>query len=82
MAVDERVAQREVLRHAGQRVVDGLVAVRVELAHHVADRPALFWCLRSGRAAAARTSVEDAAVHRLQAVARVGQRRAVMTDIA
>ena len=32
LAVDERVAQRERLRHADERVVDRLVAVRVEAA--------------------------------------------------
>ena len=37
LAVDERVAQREVLRHAHEGVVDRLVAVGVVLAHHVAD---------------------------------------------
>ena len=37
LAVDERVAHREVLREADHRVVDGCVAVRVVLAEHVAD---------------------------------------------
>ena len=37
VTVDERVAEREVLRHARERVVDRRVAVRVVLAHHVAD---------------------------------------------
>ncbi len=36
LPVDERVAQRERLRHADERVVDRLVAVRVVVAHHVA----------------------------------------------
>ena len=36
-AVDERVAQREGLRHAHQRLVERGVAVRVVAAHHVAD---------------------------------------------
>ena len=35
--VDKRHAHRERLRHAHQRVVDGRVAVRVQLAHDVAD---------------------------------------------
>ena len=39
VAVDERVAQREVLGHAHQRVVDRAVAVGVVLAHHVAGDP-------------------------------------------
>ena len=37
LAVDQRIAKREVLRHADERVVDALVAVRVVLAEHVAD---------------------------------------------
>ena len=37
LAVDQRVPQREGLREADQRVVDRRVAVRVMVAHHVAD---------------------------------------------
>ncbi len=37
LAVDQRQPHRPVLRHAGQRVVDRAVAVRVIIAHHVAD---------------------------------------------
>ena len=37
LAVDQRQAHGEILRHAHQRVVDRLVAVRVIFAHHVAD---------------------------------------------
>ena len=37
LTVDERIAHREVLSHAHQRVVDRRVAVRVEVAHHFAD---------------------------------------------
>ena len=37
LPVDQRQAHREVLRHAHQRVVDRLVAVRVVFTHHVAD---------------------------------------------
>ena len=74
LAVDQRVAQREVLRHAHQRVVDRRVAVRVVLAHHVAD---------DARALHVRPVPDDvglvhreqhAAMHRLQAVADVRQR--------
>jgi hypothetical protein len=76
VAVDERVAQRERLRHARQRVVDRLVAVGVVVAHHVTgDAGGL-------HVRAVRTSVElvhapqDAAMHGLEAVARVGERPA------
>ena len=37
LAVDQGVAHGEVLGHADQRVVDRRVAVRVVLAHHLAD---------------------------------------------
>jgi hypothetical protein len=37
LAVDQRVAQREVLGHAHQRVVDRRIAVRVVLTHRFAD---------------------------------------------
>ena len=74
LAVDQRVAHGEVLRQARQRVVDRLVAVRVEVAHHLADD------LGALQVAARRIQpqlahgVEDAPVHGLQAVAHVGQR--------
>ena len=72
--VDERVAQREVLGHARERVVDRLVAVRVVLAHHVADRVRRLPVLAVGPHALGVHAVEDPALHRLQPVARVGQR--------
>ena len=37
MPIDQRIALRKALRHSHQRVVSGLVAVRVKLAEHVAD---------------------------------------------
>ena len=37
VAIDQRAAEREVLRHAHDRLVHGRVAVRVVLADHVAD---------------------------------------------
>ena len=77
LPVDERVAQREVLRHAHQRVVDRGVAVRMVLAHDVADDARRTSC--SGLLARAAQLVhreEDAPVHGLEAVAHVGQRAA------
>ena len=73
VAVDERVTQREVLGHARERVVDGLVAVRVELAHDVADGGRALLVLAVGTQTACVHPVEDAAVDGLQAVARVGE---------
>ena len=76
LTVDERVAQRERLRHAHERVVDRRVAVRVVRAHHVADdvRALLVGPVRLH--AVLVHAVEHAAVHRLQAVPHVGQRAA------
>ena len=37
LAVDERITHREILGEAGERVVDRLVAVRMQVAHDVAD---------------------------------------------
>jgi hypothetical protein len=37
LPVDQRIALREFLRQPHQRIVDCLIAVRVEVAHHVAD---------------------------------------------
>ena len=74
LAVDQRVAHVEVLRQPDERVVDRRVAVGMEVAHHLADD------LRALAVAARRRqphrlhAVEHAAVRRLEAVARVGQR--------
>ena len=74
LAVDERVAQGEVLRHPDDRVVDRRVAVRVVLAHHVAD-DARGLDERAVRLQAVLVHrVQRAAVDGLQAVADVGQR--------
>ena len=75
LAVDQRQAHGEVLRHAHQRVVDRQVAVRVELAHHLADDAGRTSCTScSSRAPARSMPIEDAPVHGLEAVAHVGQR--------
>ncbi len=75
LTVDERVAHREVLRQAHERVVDRAVAVRVVLAHDFADDArALRLASASGAQAELAHAVEDAAMDRLEAVAHVGQR--------
>ena len=76
LAVDQRVAQRELLRHPDQRVVDRRVAVRVVLTHHLADDERAL-AVRPGRLQRQVVHrVEHAAVDRLEAVADVGQRPA------
>ena len=72
----EQVAEREVLAHADERVVHGLVAVGVVLAQHVADDGRALAVVPVGPQAALVHRPEDPAVHRLEAVAHVGQRPA------
>ena len=73
LAVDERGAHREVLRHAHQRVVDRQIAVRMVLAHRLADRARRLVVGPVGREVELVHRVEDAPVDRLEAVANVGQ---------
>ena len=73
LAVDERIALREVLREAHQRVVDRLVAVGMEVAHHVADDLRAFLEGRVRVEPKQAHAVEDAPVNGLQAVAGIRQ---------
>ena len=76
LPVDQRHAQRPVLRHAHQGIVDRGVAVRVVFAHHVGDRPRRLHIFAVPVVAALIHRIEDAAVNRLQPVAHIGQRPA------
>ena len=76
LAVDERVAQREVLRHAHQAVVDGHVAVRVVVLEHLADDRGALLIAGAGGHPLLLHRVQDPAVNRLQAVANIRQRAA------
>ena len=74
LAIDQRVAHREVLGQPDEGVVQGDVAVRVVLAHDLADdRGALAVGARAAEAHLAHR-VQDPAVDRLEAVADIGQR--------
>ena len=74
LPVDQRVAHGEILRQTRQRVVDRLVAVRVIVAHRVADDLGALQEAAVRRQPQLVHGVEDAPVHGLQAVAHVGQR--------
>src|ERR1700681_3570783 len=74
VAVDERIPQREVLRHAHERVVHRRVAVRVIALEHLADDARALAMLLGRIEAHLAHRVEDAALHRLEAVAHVGER--------
>jgi hypothetical protein len=76
LAVHQRIAEREVLGHAHERVVDRAVAVRVVVLQHLADDARALRVAARGEQALLLHRVEDAAVHRLQAVAHRGQRAA------
>ncbi len=74
LAVDDRIAEREVLRHVHHGLVAGRIAVRMELADHIADRARRFLVLGGGRQAQLAHRVDDAALHRLEPVAERRQR--------
>ena len=65
LAVDQRVARREILRQSHQRVIDRLVAMRMERAHHMADDFGGFVERRAGIEPHQAHAVKDAAMHRL-----------------
>ncbi len=74
LPVDQRVAHGKVLGQAGKRVIDRLVAVRVIVAHGVADDLGALQKAAVRRQPQLVHGVEDAPVHGLQAIAHVGQR--------
>ncbi len=76
LRLDQRVAHREVLPEAHQRVVDGGVAVRVELAEHVADDARGLAEGAVGLQPGLVHREQHTPVHRLEAVAHVRQRAA------
>ena len=76
LPLDQRIAGGEILGEPHQRLVDRLVAVGMERAHHVADDFRAFLERRAGIEPEDVHAVQDAAMHRLQAIARVRQRPA------
>ena len=74
LTVDQRHPQRPVLRHPRERFVDRGVAVRVVVAHHVADDLGALAIGTPGDEAAFLAGEQDASVDRLQTVAHIGKR--------
>ena len=74
LPVDQRQAHGKILRHAHHRVINGLVAVRMIFADHVADDAGGFAVRLVPLVAVLVHRIEDAPVHRLEPVARIGQR--------
>ena len=74
MSVDEWVAQRERLGHAHERVVNRTIAMGVVFAHDVAGDAGRLQTRTIRPGAKIVHTPEDATVHRLEAVACIGQR--------
>ena len=74
LAVDQRIALREILRQPDQRLIHRELAMRVEFADHVADDAGAFLVAGAGIEPQLVHRVQDAAMHRLQPVAHIGQR--------
>ncbi len=76
LPVNQRIAHREILGQADQRIVDGHVAVRMILAHAIADDAGALAGGLIGSQAHLLHRVKNAPMHRLQPVANVRQRTA------
>ena len=74
LTVDEHVPHREVLRHAHQCVVHAGITVRVIVAEHFAHDLCALAVRGGGCEVQPAHGVENAAMHRLEAVASVGDR--------
>ncbi len=74
LPVDQRIALREILREAHQRVIDRLVAVRMKFADDVADDAGALLEGGAGIEAQLPHRKQHPAMHRLETVARVRQR--------
>src|SRR5207248_11052321 len=74
LAFDERIANREILRQTNQRVINRLIAVRMEFADDIADHARAF--LEAGLRIETELAhrMQQSAVNRLQRVARVRER--------
>ena len=73
LAVNERIAQREILRHTDEGVIDGRVSVRVIFANHVAHDTGRFLIGTIPFVPKVVHGVQDASVDRLQSVTDIGQ---------
>ena len=73
LAVDQRIALREILGEPHQRVIDRELAMRMKLADHVADDAGAFFVAGGGIEPQLLHRVQDAAMHRLQPIAHIGQ---------
>ena len=73
LAIHQRIAQREGLRHAHERVIKGSVAVGMEFTHGLADNPGALHVPAVMQQAGIVHVIENAAVHRFQSVTHIRQ---------
>ncbi len=73
LPVDQRIALREVLGEPHQRIIDRLVAMRMELTDDVADDAGAFLEGRVRPDAHLAHGMDDTPMHGLQAIAHIGQ---------
>ncbi len=76
LPVDQRIAQRKILRHAHQRVVYRRVAMRMIIAQHFADDAGALPVRPVERQPHLGHGEENPPMHRLQTVPNIGQRAA------
>ena len=74
LPIDQFGAHGEILGHARHRVVHGLIAMRVILAQHLADDTRGFFVGRARADTHVVHGIENAAMHRFQAIACIRQR--------
>ncbi len=73
LTIDQRVADVEILREPGHRVINRGIAMRVVVAHHVAGNFCRFTEPSGGGKLQLSHRVKNAAVNRLQPVTRIRQ---------
>ena len=71
LPVDQRIALREILRESHQRVINRLVAVRMEFADHVANDAGAFLEGSARIKAQLPHREQHASMHRLEAITRI-----------
>ena len=73
LAVDQRIALGKILGQTHQRIINRLVAMRMIFTDDIADHAGAFFESRAGIKLQQAHGIEQAAVDRLQPVARIGQ---------
>jgi hypothetical protein len=82
LAVDQRIALREILREPDQRVIDRLIAVRMVFADDVADHARRLLERLAGIEPQLPHGEQQPPVHRFEPIARVGSARCMMVESA